>query len=256
MPVLCPAAAPVREGSIMARFGDLEVPDELLDREYGLQLLGEYFERDAGGYVYSGAAFDTYPYCASAAGSEQPAAPPAETPGAVDAVTDSDVVALSLLGIRVTGYQALSITGPLAATIHDLLAQIRPQARIEDEDAGKLLARGGPAWELWELLRDITDRRTGKRLGPVAAGKLLARKRPDLVPISDSHTSRTFSRPVPALDGRWWADVRSAALDRQRAAAGMTLWDYLAALAAAGNVTDLPVLRVLDILGWMRGGGR
>jgi hypothetical protein len=58
------------------------------------------------------------------------------------------------------------------------------------------------------------------------------------------------------LDGRWWADVRSAALDPQRAAAGMTLWEYLADLAAAGNVTDLPVLRVLDILGWMRGGGR
>jgi hypothetical protein len=240
----------------MTRFGDLEVPDELLDREYALRLLGEYFEHDPDGFVYSGAAFNTYPYYPYAAGSEQPAIAPAGTPGAVDVVTDSDLVALSLLGIRVTGYQALTVTGLLAAKIHDLLVQIRPQARIEDEDAGKLLARGGPAWELWELVRDVTDRRTGKRLGPVAAGKLLARKRPDLVPISDSHTSRTFSRPAPALDGRWWADVRSAALDRQCAAAGVTLWDYLAVLAAAGNVAHLPVLRVLDILGWMHGGGR
>ena len=237
----------------MARFGDLEFPDELLDRQYALKLHGEYFERDAEGYVYSGAAFDTYAY---AAGSEQQGTTAAEITVAVNAVTDSDLIALSLLGIRVTGYQALSITGPLAGMIRKLLAQIPPQARIEDEDAGELLARGGPAWELWELLRDVTDRKTNKRLGPVAAGKLLARKRPDLIPISDSRTSLTFSRQAPALDGRWWDDVRSAALDPRRAVNGMTLWEYLADLAVAVNVTRLPVLRVLDILGWMHGGGR
>lgn len=64
-------------------------------------------------------------------------------------------------------------------------------------------------------------------------------------------TSRNFG-----LDGRWWDDVRSAAIDPQRAANGMTLWEYLADLDAALNPTRLPVLRVLDILGWMHGGGR
>jgi hypothetical protein len=54
----------------MARFGDLEFPDELLDRQYALTLLAGYFRQDAEGYVYSGAAFDTYP---DAAASEQPA---------------------------------------------------------------------------------------------------------------------------------------------------------------------------------------
>ena len=38
-------------------------------------------------------------------------------------------------------------------------------------------------------------------------------------------TSRNFG-----LDGRWWDDVRSAAIDPQRAANGMTLWEYLADL--------------------------
>ena len=237
----------------MARFGDLEFPDELLDRQYALKLLGEYFERDAEGYVYSGAAFDTY---AHAAASGHPGTTAAEIPVAMNAVTDSDLIAVSLLGIRATGYQALSITGRLAGMIYDLLAQIPPQARIEDEDAGKLLAREGGAWELWELLRDVTDRRTNKRLGPVAAGKLLARKRPDLIPISDSRTSKAFRRQAPALDGRWWDDVRSAALDPRCAVDGMTLWEYLASMAPAVNVTRLPVLRVLDILGWMHGGGR
>lgn len=181
----------------MARFGDLEFPDELLGRQYALTLLAEYFRQDAEGYVYSGAAFDTYP---GAAASGQPRACRAENRVAVNAVTDSDLVALSLLSIRVTGYQALIVTGRLAGRIHDLLAQIPPDARIEDEDAGKLLARGGPAWELWELLRDVKDRRTSKRLGPVAAGKLLARKRRGLIPIADRYTSRAFSRRAPGLD--------------------------------------------------------
>jgi hypothetical protein len=236
----------------MARFGELEFPDELLNREYALKLLGEYFEQDADGPVYSGSAFDTYAY----AGSDEPGTRPAAIPVAACNVTDSDLVALSLLGIRVTGYQALSITGPLAGKIRELLARIPPGARIDDEDAGKLLARGGPAWELWELLRDVTDRRTGKRLGPVAAGKLLARKRPDLIPISDSHTSKAFSRKAPALDAAWWDDVRSAALDPRRIANGMTLWEYLADLRTTAKVTHLPIVRVLDILGWMHGGGR
>jgi hypothetical protein len=161
-----------------------------------------------------------------------------------------------MLGRRVTGYQALSITGPLAGKISALLALIPPQARIEGENAEALLARCGPAWKLWDLLRDVTDRRTGRHLGPVAAGKLLARKRPDLIPIADSHTRKAFSRPVPALDVTWWDDVRSAARDPRRAANGVTLWEYLGDLRPAADVTHLPILRVLDILGWMHGGGR
>jgi len=62
----------------------------------------------------------------------------------VNAVTDSDLIALSLLGIRVTGYQVLRITGRLAGMIRELLAQIPPQARIDDEDAGEFLARRRP----------------------------------------------------------------------------------------------------------------
>ena len=54
------------------------------------------------------------------------------------------------------------------------------------------------------MLRDVTGRRTNKLLGPLAAGKLLARKLADPVPISDSHTSNAFSRPAPDLEVRWW----------------------------------------------------
>jgi hypothetical protein len=50
--------------------------------------------------------------------------------------------------------------------------------------------------------------------------------------------------------------VRSAALDLRQAANGVTLSEYLADLRASADVTHFPIVRVLDILGWMRGGGR
>ena len=227
----------------MTMFGGLFVPDELLVRSYALRLLGRYLQRDNRGHRFSGAAFDTYPAL--------PASEPSAQSGTPDAVTDSDLIALALLSVRVTGHEALTITHYRAKEIHQLLARIPRQARIEDDGAGRLLARGGPAWELWELLCDITDRTKDARLGPVAAGKLLARKRPDLIPISDSRTASVFRRAAPDRDKRWWEDVREAARDPQSVADGTALWEYLASLRTAPGAGHLPILRVLDILAWM-----
>ena len=69
--------------------------------------LREYFEHDAAGYVYSGAAFDSY---ARSSPSGQPGTRDAGIAAAANAITDSDLMALSMLSMRVTGYQALSIT--------------------------------------------------------------------------------------------------------------------------------------------------
>src|SRR5580698_7182261 len=88
-------------GAHMARFGGLTVPDALLRGEYAQGLLRGYFRRDDVGYVYSGAMFDTYP---------ADRAPGASAPtGTADEITDTDLVAVSMLGIRVTGYEALII---------------------------------------------------------------------------------------------------------------------------------------------------
>ena len=227
----------------MTIFGGLYVPDELLARDYALRLLGAYLQRDDRGHRFSGAAFDTYPAL--------PAAGPSTESGAPDAVTDSDLIALTLLSIRVTGHEALIITHYRAKEIHHLLARIPRQTRIEDDGADRLLARGGPAWELWDLLCKIRDRTKDARLGPVAAGKLLARKRPGLIPISDSRTASVFKRPAPDRDTQWWEDVRGAARDPRPIADGTTLWKYLTSLRAAPGAGHLPVLRVLDILAWM-----
>ena len=85
-------------------------------------------------------------------------------PSTPDQITDSDLVALSMLGIRVTGYEALIITQDRRKQIEGLLAGIPADAHIEEEEASAgLLARGGPAWTLWELLREGRCRRRWRR---------------------------------------------------------------------------------------------
>jgi Family of unknown function (DUF6308) len=85
-------------------------------------------------------------------------------------VTGSDLVSLSLLGIRVTGYEALIITQYRTQEIENLLDSIPACACIDQEASAALLARGGPAWTLWELLYEIKDRTRETRFGAVAAG--------------------------------------------------------------------------------------
>jgi Family of unknown function (DUF6308) len=235
--------ADTRGEAHMAQVGRLRIPDELLVEDYARGLLQDYFQTDCTGYVYSGAVFDTYP-AVPASGLIAPI-------GAADQITDSDLVALGMLGIRVTGYEALIIMQDRRKDIEGLLAEIPPDAHIEEDASAALLARRGPAWTLWELLREIKDRTKEARFGAVAAGKLLARKRPSLVPIEDSRIAGVFSRTSPDRDKHWWDDVRSAALDSQPVASGNTLWRYLASIRDQAEQDHLPVLRVLDIIGWM-----
>jgi len=227
----------------MTVFGGLRVPGELLAEEYALDLLSRYFRRDEQGYAYSGAMFDTYP-----------ADPAAAAPGPADmadVVTDSDLIALSMLGIRVTGHEALAITRYHTERIRELLGRIPASACIRSSTSAALLAQGGPAWDLWDLLRGIRDRTKDARLGAVAAGKLLARKRPALIPIEDSAIAEVFRRRAPDRDEGWWHDVRTAMQDDQPKANGVPLWEYLTGLRRSAHLDHLPVLRVLDIIAWM-----
>ncbi|MBS2965648.1 hypothetical protein KGA66_21535 [Actinocrinis puniceicyclus] len=218
-------------------FGGLDFPDEFFNRRYAVGLLRTYLEQDKDGYCFSGTAFDTYP---APAGTE-------------NQITDSDLVAIAMLGIRVTGHEALWITRYHAADIQQLLTRIPAQARIDGQTSGDLLQPDDAAWKLWALLRDVHDRTKSVRLGPVAAGKLLARKRPELIPIADSRTARVLNRPQPGADKRWWEDVRSASLDPKPAADGLPLWSFLASLRDEAGASHLTILRVLDILVWMHG---
>jgi Family of unknown function (DUF6308) len=215
-------------------FGGLDVPECLLDPDHAADLLRRYLEQDENRYLYSGAAFDFRPE------DDDP-----------NAITSSDLIALTMLGIRVTGHEALSLMRYQAAEIRRLLSDIPADSTIEDEASSRLLDQAGPGYELWRLLRCTRDQTKTKHLGPVAAGKILARKRPSLFPMADSRTALVFNRPAPGFDSAWWEDVRSAALDQCPKTGGPALWEHLAAVRTGDiGAAHLPTLRVLDIVAW------
>ena len=74
----------------------------------------------------------------------------------------------------------------------------------------------------------------------------MARKRPHLIAILDSHIHDAFSRKRDVgSDEAWWDDVHAAALQGE-------FWSYLGSLRAdVEGAEHLSTLRVLDVLAWM-----
>jgi hypothetical protein len=98
----------------------------------------------------------------------------------------------------VLGYKARELSG--------LLVQIPLGIAPQDPQAESLIGQGGPAWELWQAIHGIRPRPGDNQLGSVAAGKLLARKRPHLIPVYDSRVKEVLRRP--GNDLLWWRDLR------------------------------------------------
>src|SRR5699024_10431972 len=101
-----------------------------------------------------------------------------------------------------------------------------------------LLAPGSPADLLWSRLREL------HRFGPTTTSKLMARKRPRLIPVYDSVIRRAFQMNGSGAQWTFWHESLTAH-DR-------SLHEYLLSLRAeAGLADDISALRVLDIVVWM-----
>jgi Family of unknown function (DUF6308) len=214
----------------------IDIPDELRDEDVAVGLVREYFADDpaTGRARYSGAYFERL-----GGGGDRP--------GVAYQVTAEDLLAVSMLSVPVVGYYALDVLDYKGREISGLLAQIPVDVKLADDGAGDLIAEGGAAWELWELLRGIKPRPQDKKhLGPVRAGKLLARKRPHLLPVYDSHVKTVLGRPRD--DQAWWHDLRCQ-LTKDSA-----LVSELEAVRTRAGAGHLSLLRTFDIACWMFGG--
>jgi hypothetical protein len=152
---------------------------------------------------------------------------------------------VSTLSVRTDRYYALHLLDYRAREISGLLTRIPLGISLQDEAAEALIARDAPAWELWDLLREIEERWPKKRcFGPVAAGKLLARKRPHLIPVYDSHVKRALSRLH--TNTAWWNDLRCQLMNHP---------DFVPFLervrARVPEAGHLSLLRNFDIMCWM-----
>jgi hypothetical protein len=120
-----------------------------------------------------------------------------------------------------------------------LLAQIDTSLNLWDfpgDSVEPVVGKGGPAEELWKLLEGQVG------IGWVTAGKLLARKRPSLIPVYDEIVRCAFGRPK-----KFWLALREGLLREDG-----KLASELADLQSRAQVPqEVTLLRVLDVVVWM-----
>ena len=94
-----------------------------------------------------------------------------------------------------------------------------------------------------ETIRGIRPRPEDKRIGWVAAGKLLARRRPNLIPVYDSRVKKVLDRS--RVDGWWWRDLRAQLVNDR------DLVCQLRSVRARADAGHLSLLRTFDVMCWM-----
>ncbi|MEW2497283.1 DUF6308 family protein [Streptomyces nodosus] len=213
---------------------ELKIPKIYWDDENAVRLLADYFtrRRSTGDLFYSGAHFERL----GGGGDAEHVA---------NCFDSNDLVAITMLSVSVKAHGAVNLLTDPHGHWARLLSLIPCDARLEDPGSEALVAEGGPAWELWERLGGTKYPNKPDGGGPVIAGKLLARKRPHLIPIYDIRVKQLFQRPKN--DHFFWAAL-AAALQADNGA----FYDQLVRLRLmAGIGEDIGVLRVCDVIAWM-----
>lgn len=161
-----------------------------------------------------------------------------------DEFTVDDLVAVTLLDVRIPGDAALRILGDTDPDHHDqlsaLLLHLPTGLDLVDADKGVL----AEAEELWSLVR------SNPGVGRTKTSKLLARKRPQLLPVIDSVVAKTVGHNPRRH--HFYQNLQAALLADNR-----RLVRHLDAIRdKAGIETGISTIRVFDILVWMWGSGR
>ncbi|MFJ6518387.1 DUF6308 family protein [Streptomyces filamentosus] len=160
-----------------------------------------------------------------------------DRPEVADRFTAEDLVAVQTLSVTVPAPVALDILeGRLGAQLSGLLHAIPWDIDMVDAEAD-VLAEGSLADQAWHLLCGQYG------VDWVIAGKLLARKRPRLLPVYDKVVRCALGRPRPSF----WLALHAAlraddyALHRQ----------LLELRQIAGVPATVSALRVCDVAVWM-----
>lgn len=154
-----------------------------------------------------------------------------------DNIGPYEFAAVSLLGVSVKGHAVLRLLSQ-AEKIAELLHEI-PDIDIVDADTELLESGVSAASQLWKLLRSGKD-----GIGKTTTSKLMAVKRPRLIPIWDS-----FIEHATGLDTvDYWRQFQVVLRSNDR-----QIWNWLNRIRAEVWDSSSPVstLRVLDVILWM-----
>ncbi|MEJ6549482.1 DUF6308 family protein [Corynebacterium sp. USCH3] len=147
--------------------------------------------------------------------------------------TEADVLALSMLSIRIDRFHTAEVLYYRREQLSELLAEIGPDRKLAKEPGP--LPDDWPVRKLEQALRDI------KGVGKVTATKLIARKRPKLFPIFDSVVKASLAPEAVFLD-TVHAEMSTNKGLRDK------LGDIRSAVVLPSTISDL---RILDVVAWM-----
>jgi hypothetical protein len=202
------------------------MPPEIIDVVRGddaIKDLRDYFH-EGRSRLYTGRRFETL-----AGGGDRPAVR--------DMITADDIVAVQMLAVSVPAEVSIELLGgALGRQLSDLLPRIPAGVQLGTGKAREHVADGSPADEAWHLLESRTD------VGYVTAGKLMARKRPHLLPVYDQVIRCLFGGPDHV-----WLGLH----DRLAADDGALRKELAATRERAGLSAAIGLIRVLDVILWM-----
>ncbi|QAY64575.1 hypothetical protein ET495_16755 [Xylanimonas allomyrinae] len=204
---------------------------ELLEpagRDQALRMVAGYFAE--GAQPFSGRRFERF-----AGGGDREAV--------ADVITADDLIATTMLGVTISGDSAIAILETEREKLSALLADVSKTDTFENLTTEQILDPEWPATKLYWALRD----RSIPDVGETKATKMLARKRPHLVPIIDSFVRAQ----VQDEHGLVWAPLHLWLTDNGRENA-----QWLRSLGDEAGLPDISTLRIFDVLAWRSGTGK
>lgn len=154
--------------------------------------------------------------------------------------TAEDLIAVTMLAVEIRREVALHILVTDRNRLSELLRQIPMDLDLVGVDPAAITP-DWPAWRLYDSLLAV------HHLGRTTVTKLIARKRPRLIPIYDTEINRTLGLEK----GAHWQPLAAELRAQNR-----RLHDRLVELhAKAGLGPEVSPLRVLDVLAWRVGKG-
>lgn len=163
-----------------------------------------------------------------------------------DTITADDLIAVSFLSVKIPGDAAIRFLDTHKDRITCLLEQIPSDRNLGDVSSAEfpqVLGEDSAAMQLWDVLR---GRDTGSwGVGRTKASKIMARKRPHLIPIYDSVVAPLMG--LKKSDNQWTTWQGSFLHDSE-------LSERLRRIKAMSGIEEsISDLRVMDIVLWMHG---
>ncbi|MGO2068666.1 DUF6308 family protein [Glutamicibacter arilaitensis] len=165
-------------------------------------------------------------------------------------LTAEDLLSVSFLSVDVPASAAWQLLTRLDATVSSLLVKIPTELTIESEDCDYDFTFGSLSalQQLWELVRHGTEF-NGKKwgIGPTIASKILARKRPNLVPVQDEVVVRILGIRDKDYWRAWWEAMHLDIEGRR------PVVEFANNIRSESGAAHLSLLRTLDIVLWRAG---